>query len=359
MRTRRMGTKAAVATGAVFVATLAFVAPAGASHVSCGQTITASTTLDGDVGPCPDNGIVIGADGIALDLNGHRVFGTPEAGDGAGVFVAGRRDVQVRNGTVSNFDGGVVIQGGGQNTVMRVVAEDNTGASEGHPPAPGTLYGDGIVIQASSGNSIIDNVARRNGPFSGIGLFERSDSDHPFPSGPAEDNLVAGNLVEDNVECRRNATTGRVFCDNDGIRLEPEVGPGNVITRNVVQRNGLDGISLFGFTTGNTVSNNQVVANGYRGAVPGDGIRVFGFANQIANNTSLDNARDGISVGRRSIATPGSLRPPNGRDNRIVANETGRNGFRDLYDSNIDPPCDNNTWRRNTHQTASPPCAAR
>ena len=38
--------------------------------------------------------------------------------------------------------------------------------------------------------------------------------------------------------------------------------------------NGLDGISLFGFTTRNLVSGNNVSANGYRGAVPGDGIRV-------------------------------------------------------------------------------------
>lgn len=325
-------------------------------HVACGQTITTDTTLDGDVGPCPDNGIVIGADGIVLNLNGHRVFGTSDPGDGAGVLISEHRGVTVTNGTVSDFDGGVVIRGGGGNTVVRIVAEDNIGASEGHPPSPGTLYGDGIAIQASSKNRIVDNVARRNGPFSGIGLFELSDSDHPFPSGPAEDNLVVGNLVEDNVECRRNPTSGSVFCDNDGIRLEPEVGPGNVVARNEVRGNGLDGISLFGRTTDNTVVDNQVEAKGFLGAVPGDDIRVFGFDNQVVRNDSFDNARDGISVGRRSIAPPGSLPPPNGRDNRMVANDTGGNGFLDLYDSN--PGCDDNLWRRNTHETASPACAA-
>ena len=36
---------------------------ASASHVSCGDTITADTTLDSDLLNCPNNGIVIGADG--------------------------------------------------------------------------------------------------------------------------------------------------------------------------------------------------------------------------------------------------------------------------------------------------------
>ena len=46
-----------------------------ASHVSCGDTITADTTLDSDLLDCPNNGIVIGADDVTLDLNGHTVAG--------------------------------------------------------------------------------------------------------------------------------------------------------------------------------------------------------------------------------------------------------------------------------------------
>ena len=52
-----------------------------ASQVSCGETITADTTLDSDLVNCPNHGIVIGADGVTLDLNGHLVDGdgTPAA----------------------------------------------------------------------------------------------------------------------------------------------------------------------------------------------------------------------------------------------------------------------------------------
>ncbi|MDQ4068485.1 MAG: right-handed parallel beta-helix repeat-containing protein, partial [Actinomycetota bacterium] len=106
------------------------ISPAAAAHVSCGQTITQNTVLDSDVGPCPagGNGIIIGADNIALDLNGHRVLGTPNViNDGAGIYILGRTGVTVRNGTIRDFDCGVAIEGGSGNTVTGIRAQDNIG----------------------------------------------------------------------------------------------------------------------------------------------------------------------------------------------------------------------------------------
>ena len=45
-------------------------AEAARQQMNCGDTITADTTLDGDLIDCPNHGIVIGADDIALDLTG-------------------------------------------------------------------------------------------------------------------------------------------------------------------------------------------------------------------------------------------------------------------------------------------------
>ena len=56
---------------------------AWANHVSCGETITTDTTLDSDLVNCPNNGIVIGADGITLDLAGHRIDGDAAPAVGA------------------------------------------------------------------------------------------------------------------------------------------------------------------------------------------------------------------------------------------------------------------------------------
>ena len=80
--------------------------------LSCGDTITVDTTLDRDLLDCPNNGIVIGADDITLDLNGHTI-----SGDGkpfkacpereicdVGVLNDGHDGVTVRNGSVGQFD---------------------------------------------------------------------------------------------------------------------------------------------------------------------------------------------------------------------------------------------------------------
>src|SRR4051794_27225861 len=53
-----------------------------ASSVSCGDTITTDTTLHRNLVNCPNNGIIIGADNVTLDLNYHKIDsdGTPAGG---------------------------------------------------------------------------------------------------------------------------------------------------------------------------------------------------------------------------------------------------------------------------------------
>ena len=84
---------------------------APASHVACGDTITADTTLDNDLIDCPNNGIVIGADDITLDLNGHGIDGDgTEFADcpknefcDVGVANDGHDGVRIKGGTVREF----------------------------------------------------------------------------------------------------------------------------------------------------------------------------------------------------------------------------------------------------------------
>src|ERR671938_598852 len=109
---KRLAAAIAAVFGSTFLVVLSPAGPAGASHVTCGQMIMSRTILDSDVGPCSGNGIIIGADGVSLDLNGHQVFGTSEFGEGAGILVFRKTGVTISNGTVRAFDGGVVIEGG-------------------------------------------------------------------------------------------------------------------------------------------------------------------------------------------------------------------------------------------------------
>jgi parallel beta-helix repeat protein len=341
--------------------------------VACGQTITQNTTLAADVGPCANNGIIVGADNITLDLAGHRIFGTPNYFDKAGVLLQGRTGVTVKNGTVEFFDGGVVIQGGGSNTVDSIAARRNIGISTQQDGS--TLYGDGFAVESSSDNKILNSQAIDNGPFSGIGVYSLVDSDHPRTfTGPSQRNLIDHNQVLNNV-VGRDGFTGST--DNDGIRIEAPFtcpanntecsGPAsaNVITNNEVTGNGLDGISLFSRSSGNVIRYNQVTRNGYfrSAARRGDGIIAFnrGNGNVIENNIVAYNADNGIRLRGVLGANPGSL------NNRVVGNTAygnaafptipsaafGNAAF-DLQDQNVN--CDNNVWSANRYHTASPEC---
>ena len=107
---------------------------ASAGHVSCGDTITTDTTLDGDLLDCPSNGIVIGADDITLDLNGHTVSGDGEPFKACperefcdvGVLNNGHDGVTVRNGSVGQFESGVLIGRARESRVLDISSSQNT-----------------------------------------------------------------------------------------------------------------------------------------------------------------------------------------------------------------------------------------
>ena len=86
---------------------LAVPATSQASGVACGSTITSHTKLRADLTNCPADGLVIGADGITLDLGRRTIDG---AGTGAGIRLAGHRNVTIKGGTVREFATGVVAR---------------------------------------------------------------------------------------------------------------------------------------------------------------------------------------------------------------------------------------------------------
>ncbi len=106
-----------------------------ASHIGCGAVVTTDTTLDSDLIDCPNHGIVIGADDITLDLNGHRIDGdgTPAAGCNPrkepcdlGVLNDGHDGVTIKRGSVREFASGVAIVGARDNRVLDVSSKKNT-----------------------------------------------------------------------------------------------------------------------------------------------------------------------------------------------------------------------------------------
>lgn len=314
----------------------------------CGRVISADTTLTEDIGPCGfTDGVIIGASGITLDLGGHRIFGFPGPGDGtkAGILMPNHSHVTVRNGTVSDFDAGVVIDGGGSNTVSDLNVHDNIGRDDAFE----SELGDGIVVFDSPGNRIAHNTVVRNGIFDGIGILGDT----------SDDNVIEHNTVEDNVGPSDEGPAGQgIIVSSFTGDLDAQVINRVRVADNVVRRNGSAGISNFNNVQGQ-VLRNTVEDNGFTNS-QGNGIGMqvgFGAADAgiatrmlVKANKVHGNAWDGIQVGGGA------------RNNRVLNNDAAGNAlmfpdfFKDLTDQNSS--CDNNTWSGNTWGMGGfdPPC---
>jgi parallel beta-helix repeat protein len=359
--------------------------PQAAARVACGETITKNTALVADVGPCPGDGIIIGADNITLNLNGHTISGTAGPGDGnaAGVRLANRTGVTLtglpgqsgKQGTITGFDAGVFINRGSGNTIENLTIVDNVGPAnlEALP-----LLGDGVVLFYSANNRIVNNLVARNGHYDGIGIFGEGSND----------NLIRGNTVEDTVgffdrfnpSLQGNGIVITHFLNANDPRGEPIFN--NDVIDNVVRRNFTAGISTIanhnGRIIGNTIEDNGDLernqSNGI-GVSTGDVVFFPSIADTrmlIEDNKVNRNGQVGIFVRRgasgnqilrnefngnkaaRVIVGPGT---PN---NVIAENTALGNLFLDLFDFSAfrNQDCQGNVWRDNTYGTAAPECAA-
>jgi parallel beta-helix repeat protein len=218
-----------------------------ASHVSCGDTITTNTTLDGDLVNCPNNGIVIGADNITLDLNSHTVDGDgtlvdpcPE-GETCDVGVdnsAGHSGVTVGGGSIRQFALGVLVLSASRNGLRHLSVSRNLFV--------------GIVIGESARTAVEQSSISRNGVTTqqaGMVLFASRDN-------RIERNLFSGNgnrgLAADSAD--GNRISHNIFADNPeaGVAIE---GDRNQVSHNRVVRNG-DNIVVLG--NHNAITRNHV-----------------------------------------------------------------------------------------------------
>jgi hypothetical protein len=189
---------------------------------SCGTTATTDVKLVIDL-TCPDAGIVVGGNGITIDLNGYTLTGdrTPAMNgvDNGGGF----DDVTVKNGAVEKFSRGVVGIGANRMHVTRIASTGNLGV--------GILISGGSALVSSSdassnsdadnGISIVGDSARvkstrasANG-HNGISISGASAS---VTSSQADANEGDGiHIVGSNARVRSSRSSSN---DDDGIDVE-------------------------------------------------------------------------------------------------------------------------------------------
>jgi parallel beta-helix repeat protein len=228
--------------------------------VSCGQTLTESTILENDLVNCIDDGLVAGADGITIDLNGHTIDGRTIP-TGSGIVISGFDGVVVKNGTITGFEVGVSIVFGADGTRVRDLRISGDG------------FGNGIEAEALRTEVIGNTVFGR-----AIGI------------------LVGGTTT---------TATGNTVKDNDtGILV---VGSGPVVNRNTALSNAGDGIQVFSAAA--AITGNLANANGDDGidAASATGATLDGNKASVNTRLGIDADGDVIDEGGNAATGNGSL----------------------------------------------------
>ena len=343
--------------------------------LSCGDTITVDTTLDRDLLNCPSNGVVIGADGITLDLGGHTI-----SGDGkpvrrcprrqicnVGVANDGHDGVTVRNGSVGQFDSGVLVGRARENRVLNISSSQNTffgfvvfrsaqilvrdssGSRNIAPDGDGMGVfeshdvrivdnsfrrnpGPGLHVQASSDNLIKGNLFSRSSPalfLGGEGRADRSDRNRVRGNrfvrntagvllGYGNRNVIARNQFSRDKDgiaienARGNLVARNVILDarNSGIYLglnDPPIGGGdNVVRRNLVRRSGGDGFKVRSTDQHSLLIGNLASRSG------DDGFAVRSSSTKLVRNRAVGNDALGIKAVFGVIDGGGNLASGNG-----------------------------------------------
>jgi nitrous oxidase accessory protein NosD len=237
--------------------------PIPASHPAsdlCGVTIVENLKLDHDLA-CTGNGLIVGADGLTLDLNGRTITGS---GTGVGINVTGRTGVTILGGTIRRFFAGVLT-----NTSSDVVIKLNQFEANV----------DGVDLQAGSQGATIRHNSFQGSSSRGI-MIRGASTDHVI-----RENTFAGNRVGIlvfggiGVTVRDNFVSASTLA---GIRINTPA-TGNLIVKNQIASNpaGIEFL-LTGTQSaaGNTVVRNTLEQNvcGVKGPVTGNVVEKNGFA---------------------------------------------------------------------------------
>jgi parallel beta-helix repeat protein len=306
------------------------VSQALAGPVRCGDTITTDTTLDSDLIDCPDNGIIIGADDITLDLNGHTINGDdaplvdpcPEKEFcDVGVANDGHNGVRIKGGNISEFAFGVFLFGARRNGLSDLSTTENVfsgillvetsrsrvrGSTSFGNAGPDS--GVGITLFESHNNRIVHNrsfgnaelgihLDRSNHNYVGNNVVRRNPEDGIILQG--DRNQIVGNRVV------RNSITVTLF-SNDAHAV------GNVVRRNYVRRAPHGGISIDSAIERTVVKRNHVFRAGAHGILIGNP------TTKVTRNEARDNHRLGILAVEGVIDGGGNRASGNGDPRQCV-----------------------------------------
>ena len=287
-----------------------------ATTVSCGQTLTRSTTLANDLLNCPHNGLVVGAGNITINLNGHTIDGTNarEPGTG-GIATNNHANVTIENGTITDFYyAGVYL---GPRNVARKLTVRKIGA--------GCKQGDicaGIVLVKSSGSKIANCVVSND-----VRAFQVNGIDvYNSPGTRVERNRILRNAGE-GLAVFGSPRTRVIGNELDGNRNGMDANNGSdsiTVTGNHARGNRLAGLAV-GALRGARVLGNVASGNG------DDGLFLFDLRNSVVRGNRASGNFTGLHLygGQGGVAQFGGKH--GARGNRLIGNSATRNSHAGIW----------------------------
>jgi len=293
--------------GAVLALGLLSAVPAAvmAAPLTCGTTLTTSRTLSADL-DCSGysgNALTMGANGLVLNLNGHKIWGpTGDEGD-YGVDTDGYNGTTIKNGTINHYYAGVYVNGSNRTLVQSMTFNGENNGDYGVYVSYGvrntlanvTTDGTEIGVYAEYGASLTIKNSTLRGDTSnsdGYGLYLYEDTGDNVTS-----NHFTGYYGAYDYESHRQTYTGNTSNNNYyGIYLDCESygtanASGNTTNGNYygmyiyecyVVDHPLDGY-IASRITGNTANGNVTGFYDY-----------YSINSLYKSNTANDNSDDGF-----------------------------------------------------------------
>jgi parallel beta-helix repeat protein len=303
----------AVAGAAVFGLLALAAAPASAQPVRCGDTVKVDTKLQADLVDCPGDGLVIGAAGVKVDLNGHTIDGDGRdepggAGDDGVANTAGFDRVTVEGGRIKEFEAGVRLgdfggapNGDARRNVVRglrvfdsdagVLVVDSDQNRIERNRVDNVTGGAGVrLANGAAGNVVRLNSLTRGGAGVEVGgVRNRVERNRAFA------NCVGISLPLDSDQ---NVVHANRSVRNNCIGIELIAADGNRLVGNRVRRNVEAGINLIASTQNALVGNRVSRTLGNDFTPDPDGIHLDDTSvdNRLLRNLARRNRDDGIDL---------------------------------------------------------------
>ncbi|MBK9053060.1 MAG: right-handed parallel beta-helix repeat-containing protein [Chloroflexi bacterium] len=261
---------------------------------------------------CLGDGLIIGADGLTIDLGGYTLTGT---GLGAGILNDGYNFVTVRNGTIQGFNYGVQLNPGTALNILELLTVSIN-------------LGSGIILQDAD-DGLNGNIVRNNELVGNGAALELIDSSYSHFVG----NLIAANMDfglhmigSDYNHLEDNFMTG-----SSDLAVIIEGSSHNTLLNNNITENPDGGLELLDGSNNNRIEGNYIAASGDSGVIVSNAIE-----NEIVGNTIremndsaivLEDAHFNLVYGNDVRFNTGGIALSAASNNQIEANNASSGGL--------------------------------